>query len=701
MALKAGFLIGGDTNETPQSLARKRALIAQIMANGRAPTNIGEGLNALGDGIVANVLERRASAAEKAGRASADAALPWAQILGGGFGGSPATASTQTPAAATTGQPPVPGLQSQGSDMSAYRDAIASIESAGSGDYAAVGPTHPKLGRALGRYQVMEANIGPWSQEVLGRTVTPDEFMANPQLQDQIFDGKFQSYVSKFGPEGAAQAWFGGPGGVGKTDRKDSLGTSIGAYGQKFTNALGRPSNAAEAVTAMGQGGQMPEPQAAAYVDPMVVNPNSRPQAMAPQQGPARNGLPFDLVSGSPQLARADTRQGILRALTGQTGPEPGATGAFPAAPVSAPMAAPQAAPAPSMAAPAPMQAAPAAAPAPQPMAQPQISTQQLIAAINNPWLSDSQRAIAQSMLEQQMQANDPMRQIELQKAQLELAQMQNPQPGFRTLTDDEEKAMGLDPSGLYQQGADGKLVSVQEPAKAPEQPSNVREYEYAAKQARDAGVPADQIPTYDEWSLNQKRAGAQNINVGGGSDKQVFDAMTASADSARAAVTGLNSLREAKAAVEGGIITGAGADARLGLQKIGALLGVADPSVIENTETFRAAIAPQVAAVMKATVGSTQISNADREFAQQAAGGSITLDERSIRRLLDIMERAGTASVQSHMDRLNKVYPEGGQFERERALFGVTLPEMAVPTAPQPSAEEIPLDDLLKQYGD
>ncbi len=419
MALNAGFLIGGDTNETPQSLARKRALIAQIMANGRAPTNIGEGLSALGDGIVANVLGRRADAAEKAGQASANEAFApiAAMFSGGGFSGN-TTSSTSTPrpssAPTPVGQPPIPGIQSTGGDMEAYRNAIASIESAGSGDYGAIGPTHPKLGRALGRYQIMEANVGPWSREVLGREVTPEEFMANPQLQDQIFDAKFGSYVKQFGPEGAAQAWIGGPGGVGKTNRKDSLGTSIGAYGQKFTNAIGgAPSTAAEAVTAMGQGGMEPM----AYVDPMVSAPNSQqPPAMAPQQGPSRNGLPFDLVSGSPQLARADTRRGILRALTGQTGPEPGATGAFPAVPVSSPMAAPQPTPAPSVASPAPTQtAAPAASP------QPQISTQQLIAAINNPWLSDSQRAIAQSLLEQQMQANDPLRQLQIQKLRKEV----------------------------------------------------------------------------------------------------------------------------------------------------------------------------------------------------------------------------------------------------------------------------------------
>lgn len=124
--------------------------------------------------------------------------------------------------------------------MRNYRDAIASIESAGSGDYAAVGPTHPKLGRALGRYQVMEANIGPWSREVLGFEVSPEEFMANPDIQDAIFDGKFGAYVAQYGPEGAAQAWFGGPGGVGRTERRDSLGTSIGNYTEKFRRALGQ-----------------------------------------------------------------------------------------------------------------------------------------------------------------------------------------------------------------------------------------------------------------------------------------------------------------------------------------------------------------------------------------------------------------------------------------------------------------------------
>ncbi len=61
--------------ETPSSIARKRELAAMMMmANSRAPSNVGEGFHALGRGILAGVLSRRAREAEKAGMASAESA---------------------------------------------------------------------------------------------------------------------------------------------------------------------------------------------------------------------------------------------------------------------------------------------------------------------------------------------------------------------------------------------------------------------------------------------------------------------------------------------------------------------------------------------------------------------------------------------------------------------------------------------------
>ena len=120
-----------------------------------------------------------------------------------------------------------------------YRDAIASIESAGSGDYSALGPQTKTGDRAVGRYQVMGANIPEWTKAALGRSMTPEEFAASPEAQDAVFDHRFGQYVQKYGPEGAAKAWFAGEGGMSKGGARDSLGTSVAEYAGKFTRHMG------------------------------------------------------------------------------------------------------------------------------------------------------------------------------------------------------------------------------------------------------------------------------------------------------------------------------------------------------------------------------------------------------------------------------------------------------------------------------
>lgn len=126
-------------------------------------------------------------------------------------------------------------------DITAYAKAIQSIES--SGNYQALGPVTRNGDRAYGAYQIMGNNIGPWSQEAFGRAISTDEFLKNPSLQDQIFQNKFGSYVNQYGPSGAAQAWFGGPGSVGKGGAgADILGTTGTAYIEKFNAALGDAS---------------------------------------------------------------------------------------------------------------------------------------------------------------------------------------------------------------------------------------------------------------------------------------------------------------------------------------------------------------------------------------------------------------------------------------------------------------------------
>lgn len=135
---------------------------------------------------------------------------------------------------------------------SPFANAISTIESGG--NYKAIGPATRNGDRAFGKYQVMGANIAPWSQEVLGRPVTRQEWLTNPDLQDKVFEAKFGKYVEKYGPEGAAKAWFAGEKGMNNPNAKDVLGTTVQAYGQKFSRALGPTDVSAQSKPAQAGG---------------------------------------------------------------------------------------------------------------------------------------------------------------------------------------------------------------------------------------------------------------------------------------------------------------------------------------------------------------------------------------------------------------------------------------------------------------
>lgn len=80
------FIFGGNTGETPQSIARKRAVAQAMQARSlsRMPQNVGEGINSVGQALAAKIIERRASEAEAKGREGAGAAFETA--IGEGAG---------------------------------------------------------------------------------------------------------------------------------------------------------------------------------------------------------------------------------------------------------------------------------------------------------------------------------------------------------------------------------------------------------------------------------------------------------------------------------------------------------------------------------------------------------------------------------------------------------------------------------------
>ena len=181
-----------------------------------------------------------------------------------------------------------------------WANAIASIESQGSGGYSAVGPTTQKGNRAYGKYQVMDFNIPAWTEKHLGQRLTPDQFLQSPEAQEAVFKGEFGSYVSKYGnPQDAASAWFTGQPQSQGGNRSDVLGTTGSGYVNKFNNALGTG-----ATSTGGQPMMQPEQKPKGLLGGLFSDPDKRARLAMALEGMTLNpnqGMMASLQGGIQQ----------------------------------------------------------------------------------------------------------------------------------------------------------------------------------------------------------------------------------------------------------------------------------------------------------------------------------------------------------------------------------------------------------------
>lgn len=116
------------------------------------------------------------------------------------------------PPSGPTEKPKSQNMNGPTNEFQAFLNAISQQES---GDnYEAVGiPT--RYGTALGKYQILDANISGemgWDMEALGRDISAEEFLNTPAIQDKVAKFKLKEYFDTYGPGGAAKAWYAGPG---------------------------------------------------------------------------------------------------------------------------------------------------------------------------------------------------------------------------------------------------------------------------------------------------------------------------------------------------------------------------------------------------------------------------------------------------------------------------------------------------------
>jgi hypothetical protein len=156
-----------------------------------------------------------------------------------------------------------------------------------------------------------------------------------------------------------------------------------------------------------------------------------------------------------------------------------------------------------------------------------------LVSLASDPMASPQQQAVVNALIQQQLEAADPLRRIEMEKAQLELAQMKNPKPGFTMIPAEEAQALGLPQGGVYQRGPNGEvdiLVAPPEASKPPAPTDDMREYEFAKSQGYTG--------TFQQYQTDMKKAGASSVSVSTGSEvgtiPQGFELFTDPATGAR-----------------------------------------------------------------------------------------------------------------------------------------------------------------------
>ncbi|QIG74521.1 hypothetical protein EVC10_013 [Rhizobium phage RHph_Y25] len=382
------FLFGGDTQETPDSIKRKRDLVRAIMGASNAPRNIGEGLNALGDGIVANVLDRRADAAEKSGTDAANSLFN--SIMG--TPSTPGATGSAMPAVSSSGNVPVASSQ-PGEVYTPFIDTVKTGFDPGTGQKLAV--TNPYGLAAVAATGQAESGFSPknagrvwndgannaggimsWNGPRLanlqrfagGTNGTPQQqaqffLQENPDLVAKLNNAKSVEEAQQLMNNAWAFKGYNQPGNPNAAHRL-SLANSFlpkfqgqggGTEVASLDASVGMPSPGPIAPPPVSQPASAPTP---GYVDPKVVNVDR-----APMQGPPRP---------APDL------------------PPPTTIANAPAVAAQPPAAPPT-----------------PAAPPPQQVAQ---NTQQpfagvdprLLQALSNPFLNQGQRAAIQMLIQQQ-----------------------------------------------------------------------------------------------------------------------------------------------------------------------------------------------------------------------------------------------------------------------------------------------------------
>ena len=183
-----------------------------------------------------------------------------------------------------------------------------------------------------------------------------------------------------------------------------------------------------------------------------------------------------------------------------------------------------------------------------------------------------------------------------------------------------------------------------------------MQELEYKLK-ANNELVNPDGTPNQEAINAKSRVASAGKTNISINTEKsyagQVAEGLAKNdvslLDAARTAPDRINTARSIKQILDGNkAITGTGAEARLGITKALSTAGLIDPTSTTATEDLVSMLNSQTLEAVKSSgLGSGQgFTDKDRQFLQDAKSGRIEINASTLRRMADLNEKAGLATI-------------------------------------------------------
>jgi len=727
------FAFGGNTGETPESIARKRKIANALLASNTMPQNVGQGIAAIGDALAGRFMTSKLDAQDKAGQAEVGSILEApafpSSVAAGGSPTAPAALGEDASAIKA-------GLVERGIPEHVADGFIMNFKDE-SGLNPGINEKNPTVAGSRGGYGLYQLT-GP-------RRDAYEAFAANRGVAPSDTNAQLDFLVSELkGPEAnAAKSIFAAP----------DAGSAAAAIAKNFLRPNAK--SLAERVAKYTSGGA---PVQTASLDPSAgmaadfgdhgpvteLPPEVRAQRLAANQAGMANFTDAGAPRVSPDIMAAlqpPTQQGSVIQVPPRedvAGPAPVGVGGVPAGSGGTPVMDFSSNPQFSASAGIPFEQ-PQGMPTPSPvsaaLAQPQTAPQPQ-SSVSDALLRKNDMALGGIMAPAgtPQPANAKLGGVFPDAPSPDRAPIPAGVGGFFP------PAPSAAPSGGGQDEAARMLKVINHPyateaqkqyalsrlkeIQAQSDPNNQADLEYKRAQIdalrnKPVEKPTSDIQEYEyakkndgfqgsfvDFQLAQKKAAASQVNVGGTTiegekkyDQTVgegyakdFTTMQTEAGGARKAITSLGAME--KEMDNPNFYSGAGGTARANLKRLAASMGL-DPEAASSMEAFGALSKKAVLDAMGGSLG-TGVSNADRDYIEgqvptidtSPAGNKkiIGIQRKINQRKIEVAQRARDYARKNNGRIDAGFYDELDQWSEEHPLFDK---EEALPVANDDPAPE------------